>query len=264
MAMRRPRQPEVADGSVADATRPDGNGAHRAPGSPAAAAPGRGNGPAVFDGAPHFDDTRVAAPVSAASAAVASAAATETAIPVVPPPPPAPEFPSPTPSIPPPPQPPLVRRPGWGLDRPARRGERAPKGPRVVQGKRARRVLRRIDTWTVLKLSFLFYLCILLVVLIAGVVLWNIAAAVGAITSIEKFIKSLFDLNTFTFHPGVILEASAAGGIILVVMATGINVLAVVIYNLISDVVGGVQVIVLEEQEDSGVAGDGSGRRTRD
>jgi hypothetical protein len=127
-------------------------------------------------------------------------------------------------------------------------------------------VLRRIDTWTVLKLSFLFYLCILLVVLIAGVVLWNIAAAVGAITSIEKFIKSLFDLNTFTFHPGVILEASAAGGIILVVLATGINVLAVVIYNLISDVVGGVQVIVLEEQEEGigGAASAGAGQRTRE
>jgi hypothetical protein len=110
----------------------------------------------------------------------------------------------------------------------------------------------------VLKLSFLFYLCILLVVLIAGVVLWNIAAAVGAITSIEKFIKSLFDLNTFTFHSGVILEASAAGGIILVVLATGINVLAALIYNLISDVVGGVQVIVLEEQEE-GTGGTGAG-----
>jgi hypothetical protein len=212
----------------------------------------------VFDGAAHFDDTRVGV----------AAAATETAIPVVPPPPPAPEFPSPTPSIPPPPQPPLVRRPGWGLDRPARRGERVSRGPRVVQGKRARRVLRRIDTWTVLKLSFLFYLCILLVVLIAGVVLWNIAAAVGAITSIEKFIKSIFDLNTFTLHPGVILEASTAGGIILVVLATGINVLAALIYNLISDVVGGVQVIVLEEQEE-GVGGPvesagGSSRRTRE
>jgi hypothetical protein len=228
-----------------------------------------GNGPGVFDGAAHFDNDLVdgAAQTAAVPAGVAGAvgsAATETAIPVVPPPPPAPEFPSPTPSIPPLPQPPLVRRPGWGLDRPAKRGERAPRGPKVVQGKRARRVLRRIDTWTVLKLSFLFYLCILLVVLIAGVVLWNVAAAAGAITSIEKFIKSLFDLNSFRLHSFVILEASAAGGIILVILATGINVLAALIYNLISDVVGGVQVIVLEEQEESaGTSGSGS-RSTRE
>ncbi|HSS08313.1 MAG TPA: DUF3566 domain-containing protein [Acidimicrobiales bacterium] len=182
------------------------------------------------------------------------------AAPVVPPPPPAPAFPSPPfpsspeplPLPPPPPASPLVRRPGWGLYGPSRSGirrEKRPRGPRVVQGKRARRVVRRIDTWTVLKLSFLFYLCVLSVVLIAGIVLWNIAAALGSITSVEKFIRSLFDLTTFKLHPGVILESSVAGGIVLVFLATGANVLAALLYNLISDVVGGVQVIVLEEQE---------------
>jgi hypothetical protein len=115
-----------------------------------------------------------------------------------------------------------------------------------------------------LKLSFLFYLCVLLVVLIAGIVLWNIATAVGAVTSIEKFIKSLFDLNSFTLHPGVILEASAAGGIILVILATGINVLAALLYNLISDVVGGVQVIVLEEQDEAAGPVGSNGRSSRE
>jgi hypothetical protein len=121
--------------------------------------------------------------------------------------------------------------------------------PRVVQGRRSRRVVRRIDTWTVLKLSFLFYLCVALVVMIAGVALWNIAAAFDVITNVEKFIRQLFDLQTFKLRSRVILGWSAVGAGVLVLLGTGINVLIALLYNLIADVVGGVQVIVLEEQE---------------
>lgn len=121
------------------------------------------------------------------------------------------------------------------------------RGARVVQGRRTRRVVRKIDVWTVLKMSLLFYLCVLLVMLIAGIVLWNIADAFNIIHSVEKFIRSIFDLAKFTFHPAVVLQSAALGGLILVVMATGANVLIALLYNLISDVVGGVQFIVLEE-----------------
>jgi hypothetical protein len=124
---------------------------------------------------------------------------------------------------------------------------RSPSGARVVRGRRTRRVVRKIDVWTVFKMSLLFYLCIFLVLLIAGIVLWNIADAFNVIHSVEKFIRSLFDLSKFTFHPEVVLQSAALGGLILVLMGTGANVLIAVLYNLISDVVGGVQFIVLEE-----------------
>ncbi len=123
------------------------------------------------------------------------------------------------------------------------------RGRRVVQGRRSRRVVRRIDSWTVLKLSFVFYICVALVVLVAGVALWNIAAALNVIGNIEKFIRQLFDLQTFRLRSGVILAWSGVGAGVLVLLGTGINVLVAVLYNLISDVVGGVQVIVLEEQD---------------
>ena len=119
---------------------------------------------------------------------------------------------------------------------------------RVVQGRRVRRVIRRIDAWTVLKVSLCFYFCVVLVLLVAGVALWNVASTFNVITNIEKFIRSLFDLQTFTLRPWVILEYSALGGLVLVVLGTGINVLLTVLYNLISDVFGGVQVFVLEDQ----------------
>ena len=74
---------------------------------------------------------------------------------------------------------------------------RQPRGPRVVQGRRTRQVIRRIDSWTVFKLSLLFYLCGGLILLVAGIALWNIAGAFDVITNVEKFIQKLFDLQTF-------------------------------------------------------------------
>jgi uncharacterized membrane protein affecting hemolysin expression len=110
--------------------------------------------------------------------------------------------------------------------------------------------VRRIDAWSVFKMSIIFYLCVLLVLLIAGVVLWNIASAFNVISSVEKFVRSLFDLQTFKLRPGVVLQSAALGGVVLVLLGTGANVLVAALYNLISDIVGGVQVIVLEEAAD--------------
>jgi hypothetical protein len=117
----------------------------------------------------------------------------------------------------------------------------------VVVGRRTRRVVRKVDVWTVLKVSFLFYLCVFLVLMVAGVILWNVAQAFNVIHSVEKFIRSIFDLQKFTFRPSVVLQSSALGGAIIVLLGTGANVLAALLYNLISDVVGGVQFIVLED-----------------
>jgi Transmembrane domain of unknown function (DUF3566) len=138
-----------------------------------------------------------------------------------------------------------------GRGRPVGATEASAPSHRVVQGRRVRRVVRRIDAWSVFKLSLLFYLCICLVLLIAGVILWNVASAFNVIHNVEKFIKSLFDLQTFKFQPSAILEASVLGSALLVVLGTGANVLAAVFYNLMADVIGGVQVIVLEETEDA-------------
>jgi hypothetical protein len=145
-------------------------------------------------------------------------------------------------ALPPTARPPRARVPRERVPR-----QRSDARPKVVQGRRTRRVVRKIDVWTVLKMSFLFYVCVLLVFVVAGIVLWNIAQAFDVIHSVEKFMRSILDLQKFTLHPGVVLQSSLLGGGILVLLGTGANVLAALLYNLISDVVGGVQFIVLEE-----------------
>jgi hypothetical protein len=120
---------------------------------------------------------------------------------------------------------------------------------RVLRSTSSRRLVRRIDTWTVFKVSLFFYLLGLAIIVVAGVILWNVASTFGTITSIQKSVKTLFVLNSFVLKPIPLLEYTVAGGGVLVVLGTLVNTTAALLYNLISDVVGGVQVVVVTEPE---------------
>jgi len=116
----------------------------------------------------------------------------------------------------------------------------------MAQGRRVRRVVRKIDTWSVLKVSALFYLSLVLVLLIAGVILWAAGSSVGAIEGVEKFMRAI-GFEDFRFVGAQLFRGFTAAGLVLVILGTGLSVLIAVIYNLISDVVGGIQLTVLEE-----------------
>lgn len=118
----------------------------------------------------------------------------------------------------------------------------------MAQGRRVRRVIRRVDPWTVLRFSALFYLCMLVVSLVAGLLLWAAASTTGVIDNVERFFKELFALESFSINGGLIFRSTLMGGLVVVLLGTGANVLMAVLYNLTSDVVGGIEVSVLEEE----------------
>ena len=120
------------------------------------------------------------------------------------------------------------------------------RGP-LAQGRRVRLVVRRIEPWTVLKFSVLLFATLYLVMLVAGLVLWTAATATGLRENIEKFIGDLIASEDFRILGPTMFRASVVGGLVLVVMGTGANVLFAVLYNLISDVVGGI-IVVFEER----------------
>jgi hypothetical protein len=116
----------------------------------------------------------------------------------------------------------------------------------MAQGRRVRRVVRRIDAWSVLKVSALFFLSLVIVLLIAGTLLWAGGSAIGAVSGVEKFMRAI-GFEDFRFVGIRLLRGFVAGGLVLVLLGSGLSVLAAVLYNLISDVVGGVELTVLEE-----------------
>ena len=103
-----------------------------------------------------------------------------------------------------------------------------------------------MEPWTVLKFAVLLFATLYLVFLVAGLVLWAAATATGLRENIEKFIGDLIASDDFKILGPTMLRASILGGLVLVVMGTGASVLFTVLYNLISDVIGGITVVFEE------------------
>lgn len=116
--------------------------------------------------------------------------------------------------------------------------------PRV---RRVTRVVRHIDTWSVFKIALLFNIFLYAVCLTAGVMLWRVALSTGTIENIERFFES-FGWQTFELKGGEIYHNAWIAGLFGVVGLTGLAVLAATIFNLITDLVGGIRVTVLEEE----------------
>ncbi|HEV3402430.1 MAG TPA: DUF3566 domain-containing protein [Acidimicrobiales bacterium] len=113
--------------------------------------------------------------------------------------------------------------------------------------RRMRGVVRRIDPWSVFRVSLVFYVAMYCILVVAGVLLWSAATATGFRANVEDFIASLAESGEFRFVADELFRASVICGAILTVMGTGANVLFAVLYNLISDVVGGLVVVVEEK-----------------
>ena len=116
--------------------------------------------------------------------------------------------------------------------------------PRI---RRVTRIIRDIDPWSVFKVGLVFHFVAYLIMLVALVLLWSVASATGTIDNIQQFMKS-FGWESFEFKGGQLFVNVMILGLLGVVLATALWVLAVTIFNLITDLVGGIRVTVLEEE----------------
>lgn len=111
--------------------------------------------------------------------------------------------------------------------------------------RRVRRIVRKIDPWTVLKVALILNLVGAIVSVLGLWVAWSIAVQRG----IPDAFVELFGRLTIVVSPDgdlyfrVVLMLAIIG----VILFTAIMTLGAVLYNLISDVVGGVEMIMLEE-----------------
>lgn len=119
---------------------------------------------------------------------------------------------------------------------------------RTVYERRYVQTVRSVDLWSVLKIAICFYLSALIVVLLAGVMLWWIASAAGVIDNVEKFVGDLVNNTHFHFLSWQVLRASTLVGLVIVCIMTVLTVLAAAFYNLFSQLVGGVEVTVVEQE----------------
>lgn len=132
------------------------------------------------------------------------------------------------------------------------RPDRRPRRP----ARRTRVVIRRLGPWSVLRFSLFFYFCVWLIVFLALVIIYMLMSAVGAINSLETLLGYLFSTGQqstrgptpIEINEGVVGLMTFFGGCVLTLVWSLINVLAAFLYNLISDVVGGVEVTLAEKR----------------
>ena len=113
--------------------------------------------------------------------------------------------------------------------------------------RRVTRVVRHIDPWSVFKVALCFSLVLYGVCLTAGVLLWNVAYTTGTIDNVQRFFES-FGWDTFRFKGGELYHNAWIAGLFCAIGLAGLIVLAATLFNLITDLVGGIRVTVLEEE----------------
>jgi hypothetical protein len=116
--------------------------------------------------------------------------------------------------------------------------------------RRVRRIIRKIDPWTVLKVSAVFWAVIGLALVLGVVIFWTVVERSGMphrltefmieITLIEEGSQPFANVEQF-------LRVAIFGSVVWWVVMTGGSVSMAIIYNLVSDVVGGLEIVVLEE-----------------
>ena len=116
--------------------------------------------------------------------------------------------------------------------------------------RRVRRIIRKVDPWTTLKVSALMWAVLGLAFVLGMVIFWSVIDRAGLPDRLVDFMVEITLIeegsdpfgNTEQFLRFLIFS-SVVGWVFL----TGASVAAAVVYNLVSDVVGGVEIVVLEE-----------------
>jgi hypothetical protein len=163
--------------------------------------------------------------------------------------------PAPTAATAPDPVPPSTSAPAPAAPGRALRVPKMSRAPRIRSApRRTRVVVRKVGPLSVLKFSLLFYLCVMLIVLFAMVIVYGVLSAAGAIDSLEKVLGYVFGEGTTStggaepieIDGGTVFMWGLFGGIVFVVVWSAITVFVAMLYNLISDIIGGVEVTLAE------------------
>lgn len=114
--------------------------------------------------------------------------------------------------------------------------------------RRSRLAIRKFDPVTVFRFSIVFQFCAMLIGLLAFGLVYVALRAVGAIGKLEQTIGDTIG-SEFGISGGKILFYGFIVGCIWTVASSVVMTFGAFLYNLIADVVGGVELIVVERDD---------------
>ncbi|WP_448610816.1 DUF3566 domain-containing protein [Geodermatophilus sp. URMC 60] len=141
-------------------------------------------------------------------------------------------------------------QPAAGAARASSGGGKAPRGPR-----RARLQLRHIDTFSALKISLVLSIAMFFIWMVAVGLLYGILSGLGVFETLNDLFGQLGsasgdasggDGGSEVITPGIVFGGAAVIGAINIVLMTALCTVAAFIYNMCSDLVGGLEVTLSE------------------
>ena len=103
-------------------------------------------------------------------------------------------------------------------------------------------VVRRVSPRAVARVVAIYALCLWVVVVLASIVLWQVASVTGLLDNVESFWAQATGQTAVEFSGVSLLVALVAGGLVLVGVATLFWALSAMLLNAIWDLTGGVPV----------------------
>ena len=120
----------------------------------------------------------------------------------------------------------------------------------MVKVNRVRRIIRKVDPWTVLKVTLVLNFIVSLTLVLGLSILWVLLVNAGVPQGLEDIARRLALLdqdaslvgNIETLFTSVVSLAA-----VYMLTQTALATVGAFFYNLVSDLVGGIEVVVLEE-----------------
>lgn len=118
--------------------------------------------------------------------------------------------------------------------------------------RRARLVVSKVDTWSVLKLAFLLSVALGIIMVVASLVLWLALNLTGLFDGINEMLSMLggnaggTDIKEFLSLGNVALFATIIS-VVNVILLTALSVLGALLYNIAAALIGGIGVTLTDD-----------------
>ena len=137
-----------------------------------------------------------------------------------------------------------------------------PGGPTAVKAtlasRKAHLTVSRVEPWSVMKFSFVVSLVCFIILFVAVAVIYATLSMLGVFDELTNMINALLEgdggddelgLNPAAwFSPGRVLGYTGVIGALNVVLLTALSTVGAMLYNLVADLVGGVDVTLSEAE----------------
>lgn len=137
-----------------------------------------------------------------------------------------------------------------------------PEGPSAVKAslssRKAHLTVSRVEPWSVMKFSFVVSLVCFIVLFVAIAVIYATLSMLGVFDELTSMIDALLEgdggdgelgLNPAAwFSPGRVLGYTGVVGALNIVLITALSTVGAMVYNLVADLVGGVDVTLSEAE----------------